>query len=80
MCSCYFNLFFQAEEGDSSNGKNGAVITSQPKILAKRYISLVDDLLASPHNHRKPTSSGQQSLYFSYKTHNQSYYSRGIHL
>ena len=84
-----FNYFFQAEEGDSSNSKSGAVITSQPKILAKRYIVHITwqfYLLANPHNHRKPTSSGQQSLYFLCKncsefgedTQNQSYYSRGI--
>lgn len=40
-----FNYFFQAEEGDSSNSKSGAVITSQPKILAKRYISFVDNFI-----------------------------------
>ena len=84
-----FNYFFQAEEGDSSNSKSGAVITSQPKILAERYIYHFWIVLfaSNAHNHRKPTSSGQlQSLCFLCKncsefgedTQNQSYYSRGI--
>ena len=59
---CFY--FSQAEESDSSNGKTGAVITSQPKILAKRYIFTSRHLIASPHNPRKPTPPGQlRSLY-----------------